>query len=209
MSSPLIPQGIDDLFGRESERALLFEMLRRPPARVLVLVGPQSAGKTKLLRHLLTKHPEMVGMRRAAVYIDGRTQKIASPADLTAAIKKSGITALQQLRPSADSSSLWNAFKNFPISFGSTAAPAPGIKSTTGAPYPCEESPVNEVLRLLTDLLSMQATGESSDLPVIVVDEVNAIAEWKDADDGSDLRSLLRFFVNVGAPMPVFGAASA
>ena len=201
MSSPLIPQGIDDLFDREDERAWLLKKLCKRPSTVIVLVGPKSAGKSTLLKYLLVKYPELVGMRHAAVYIDGRTQKIASPADLVAAVKKSGITALRQLQLSADSVSLWDAFTNFPISFELTAAPALGVKLTTGAPSTGEESPINQVLGLLTALLSKQTTGEASDLPVIVVDEVNAIAEWRASDDGSDLQSLLRFFVNVSAPM--------
>ena len=205
----MIPQGIDDLFDREDERELLFWMLRRAPARVLVLVGPQSAGKTKLLKELLVEHPKLVGMSRPAVYIDGRMQKISSSADLIAAIKNSGITMLQKLKWSAASSRLWAAFKRFPISFELTAGSSPGLKVKTGSSSPSAESPVKEVLKLLTTVLSKQTSGESSDLPVIVVDEANALAEWRDADGESDLRSLLRYFVNVNAPTSVFGAASA
>ena len=204
MSSPLIPQGIDDLFDREDERAWLLKKLCKRPSTVIVLVGPKSAGKSTLLKYLLVKYPELVGMRHAAVYIDGRTQKIASPADLVAAVKKSGITALRQLQLSADSVSLWDAFTNFPISFELTAAPALGVKLTTGAPSTGEGSPINQVLGLLTALLSKQTTGESSDLPVIVVDEVNAIAR---GPDDKDLQALLDFFVSVRAPTPVLGTA--
>ena len=47
----------------------------------------------------------------------------------------------------------------------------------------------------MVDLLSERATGEVSDVPVIVMDEVNAMLD--PGHDDSDLKAMLDFFINV------------
>ena len=47
----------------------------------------------------------------------------------------------------------------------------------------------------MVDLLSERATGEVSDVPVIVMDEVNAMLD--PGHDDSDLKAMLGFFINV------------
>ena len=204
MSSPLIPQGIDDLFDREDERAWLLKKLCKRPSTVIVLVGPQSAGKTKLFKYLLVDHPGLVGrLGRPALFIDGRRQQISSPVDLIAAVRKSSLDWAANAK--LTSSNLCKRLESF--SFEVTV-PVPnvgsfGLKAAPPSPL-VNEAPMNALLKLVADLLSEHTTGNVSDLPVVVVDEVNAIAR---GPDDKDLQALLDFFVSVRAPTPVLGTA--
>lgn len=55
------------VFNREQETELLQAILKLPPRKVLVMVGPKAAGKTKLIKSIRSKMgPERV------VYMDAR-----------------------------------------------------------------------------------------------------------------------------------------
>ena len=72
-------------------------MLLNSASKIEVLVGPQSGGKTWLLRHLLVYHPELVGRPgHPALFINGRRQQLASAARLTSAFWRSSLDWAEQ-----------------------------------------------------------------------------------------------------------------
>lgn len=93
--------GQDEFHDREMEQRQLKKLLVEKPTRILVLVGPVSSGKTRLLNHVLVEKWEESGLGAPAIYINGRKKKLETAADLVKALVQPGATWANELLPGA------------------------------------------------------------------------------------------------------------
>ena len=84
------PPSTDDFFNLEREQRALHDWLRREPSSILLLVGPPSSGKTRLLKHVLVDPPggRPEGQSLPTLYIEARVTDITSAEGMRAALRE-------------------------------------------------------------------------------------------------------------------------
>eukprot|EP00891_Asterochloris_glomerata_P004997 jgi/Astpho2/4997/Aster-05935 len=197
-----------DFFDREREQSLLLAQLKRPPEGVLVIVGPRSSGKSRLLEEVLVgkkKHKALLA------FVDGRDQKLTNGGIMAEALKEQGRQQLPEVRRMleqfiqttgkvaeavAKTEILRMIKSNFDIK---SLALLPGsVLKTFEEPTP---SSLNDVIKAYDSLLRLSSTrvSTSSPLPVICIDEANVLMGWYKGGAAmeDDLDALLRFLVKV------------
>ena len=84
-----------DFFDREMEQSLLLTQLKQSPADLLVIVGPRSSGKSRLLEEVLVgkkKHKALLA------FVDGRDHKLTNGGVMAQALKEQGAQQLPEVR---------------------------------------------------------------------------------------------------------------
>ena len=201
-----------DFFDREREQSLLLAQLKRPPEGVLVIVGPRSSGKSRLLEEVLVgkkKHKALLA------FVDGRDQKLTNGGIMAEALKEQGRQQLPEVRRMLEQfiqttgkvaeavakTEIPRMIKsNFDIK---SLALLPGsVLKTFEEPTP---SSLNDVIKAYDSLLRLSSTrvSTSSPLPVICIDEANVLMGWYKGGAAmeDDLDALLRFLVKVRVPL--------
>ena len=198
-----------DFFEREREQSLLLAQLKRPPEGVLVIVGPRSSGKSRLLEEVLVgkkKHKALLA------FVDGRDQKLTNGGIMAEALKEQGKQQLPEVRRMLDD-------------LGKTAGKVADVVVKTSALKSNAElerlallldaankvfkeeaaSSLNDVIKAYDTLLKLKSTRilNTSPLPVICIDEANVLMSWYKGGAAmeEDLNALLRFLVKVRLPL--------
>ncbi len=193
-------------FNRDRERESLQKYLNRRPHRILVIVGPRSSGKTRLLQETLTEDlndwdstdSDFEAERSfLPIYLNGRTSKLTEASAFARQLKLS----LQE-RPG-----MWNWFRLRVKELGMTA-----VKLTMKAgPLEAIEqkadvqqiSSIESIIATFDKIFSLYADNKASfnNWPVICIDEANVLMEWK-KEQAPQLAELMRFFVAVCPSLP-------
>ena len=184
--------------------------LKQSPTSVLVIVGPRSSGKSRLLEEvLLKKHKALLA------FVDGRAQKLTDAGIMTSALRKQAEEQLSEVRQQL------TQLENFIEKATAVAAagsdiigkfvPGLDVKSLVevydSAAKQFKQSDtrsLNGVIEAYSTLLKLTSTiiSQASPLPVICIDEANVLMEWHKGGTAmeNDLDALLRFLVKVRAP---------
>ncbi len=172
------------------------------PHSILVIVGPRSSGKTRLLQETLAEEvndwdstdSDFEPQRSfLPIYLNGRTRKLTEASAFARQLQLS----LQE-RPG-----IWNWFKLRVKELGSMAA----MKLTMRAgPLEAIEqkadvqqiSSIESIIATFNEIFSLYADNKASfnNWPVICIDEANVLMEWK-KEQTPQLAELMRFFVAV------------
>ena len=187
-------------FDREAERKQLETYLKRPPATILVLLGPRSSGKTALLQEVLL-HGSLSAKGFQPSYLDARAQQVTDPGVMVSLLQEQGRTILDVLR---------RTFKNLPENiFGGFIAAmsssnigdliqisdAKLIEAIKGK----EHHTINDVIKGYDCIFEAYKSEKraGNNWPIICIDEANVLREWKfgTRDRQEALGALLRFFV--------------
>ena len=195
-------QGVDGrpFFDREVEQAQLLNQLRETPDNLLLVLGPLSSGKTRLLQEVLRSGK----LDTPVSWFSGRDQKLSDASVMAEALSRELVAQLNALEK---------------IGEGVMQTAKQLVQTKLGIDIKLLE--VNETIKLLPAALAASATPTSSAInmligafesllekreaasgspPVICIDEVNVLMDWFEGDRAlqTDLDALLRFFVQVG-----------
>ena len=203
-----------DFFDRDVEQSLLLAQLKQRPTSVLVIVGPRSCGKSRLLEEvlLLKKHKALLA------FVDGRAQKLTDAGIMASALRKQADAQLSALRQQL--TQLENVVEKATVvaAAGSDIigkfVPGLDVKSLLAAYDSAAKQfkqsdprSLNGVIEAYSSLLRLNSTiiSQASPLPVICIDEANVLMEWHKGGTAmeNDLDAMLRFFVKVRAPSGV------
>ena len=202
-----------DFFDREIEQSRLLHHLKNTPTKVLVIVGPRSSGKSRLLDEvLLNKHQGLV------TFLNGRAQKLTDAGIMTSALREQAQEQLPVVRQRLEE------FKDLVGKAASVAAvgadlinrftPGLNVKSLAAMIESAEKQfkqsdprSLNDLIKTYDSLLSLSSkiTPQNVPLPVICIDEANVLMEWYKGGAAmeNDLDALLRFFLKVIVPLVV------
>ncbi len=202
-----------DFFDREIEQSRLLHYLKNTPTKVLVIVGPRSSGKSRLLDEvLLSKHHGLV------TFLNGRAQKLTDAGIMTSALREQAQEQLPVVRQKLEE---FKALVGRAASVAAVGAdlinrftPGVDVKSLAAMIESAEKQfkksdphSLNDLIKTYDSLLSLTSkiTPQNVPLPVICIDEANVLMEWYKGGAAmeNDLDALLRFFVKVRAPLVV------
>ena len=197
-----------DFFDREAEQSLLLDQLAQDPDSVLVVVGPRSSGKSRLLQEVLVEKKKRKGL---VAFVDGRSQKLTDGGIMAQVLKDQGAKQLSELKQIikttgkvADAASTSGIVKFFKL-WGAPVEPIvrlPGLlQQGFEGDAPCS---LNDVIKAYNDLLKLNTeTSSSRPLPVICIDEANVLMKWYKGGAAmeADLDALLSFLVQVRLPL--------
>ncbi len=73
-----------EFFDREIEQSFLLTQLKQSPTNVLLIVGPRSSGKSRML------HEVLLGKQHKALvaFVNGRSQRLTDAAIMASALRK-------------------------------------------------------------------------------------------------------------------------
>ena len=141
----------DCFHDRELEQEILKTRLQNPPASVLVLVGPKSSGKTRLLNHVLVDAWQESGLGAPAIYVNGREHKLDTAADLVAALVEPGASwASKQFQGPSMLADLLTRL-NFSVQVGSASV---ALSSSSGSKGAATAAPsVKDVVKAYLEII--------------------------------------------------------
>ena len=201
-----------DFFDREREQSLLLAKLKRDPEGVLVMVGPRSSGKSRLLEEVLQgrkKHKALLA------FVDGRAQKLTDGGIMAAVLKEQGAKQLPEVRRMLEQmGKTAGKVAEAVVRSGVLKMNKPTgdleqlllLQSAASKIFE-EEAPssLNDVIKAYDSLLRLKSTriSNTSPLPVICIDEANVLMAWYKGGAAmeGDLDALLRFLVKVRLPL--------
>ena len=187
-----------DFFNRETERSLLLKQLQESPTGMLVIVGPRSSGKSRLLEEVLIEKD----MYKALVtFIDGRGQKFTDAGIMAAALRDQGARQLSAVRHNLE-----HKFKTMGRAAWAEEGATLPILSMIESHLNNKDCSINDVMKAYGNLLSLSSSTSISTTrpwPVICIDEANVLMGWYKGGAAmeDDLDALLRFLVKVRAPL--------
>ena len=201
-----------DFFDREREQSLLLAKLNRDPEGVLVIVGPRSSGKSRLLEEVLQgskKHKALLA------FVDGRAQKLTDGGIMADVLKEQGAMQLPEVRRMLEQmGETAGKVAEVVVRSGylqmnkSTADLEKLFQLQSAVSKVFEEtapSSLNDVIKAYDSLLRLKSKRilNTSPLPVICIDEANVLTAWHKGGAAmeTDLEALLRFFVKVSLPL--------
>ena len=175
---------------------------------MLVVVGPRSSGKLRLLQEVLVGKKKREGL---VAFVDGRSQKLTVAGVMAQVRKDQGAKQLSELdqiikttgkvADAASTSGIINFFKLW----GTPVEPIvrlPGLlQQVFKGDMPCS---LNDVTKACNGLLKLSTeTSSNRPLPVICIDEANVLMKWYKGGAAmeADLDALLSFFVEVRLPV--------
>ena len=204
----------DTFYDRDKELQRLENLCKTPPAFIGVILGPRSAGKTKLLQEYISTS----GLTGSGCYINARVVDISSPSGLARALLRYALPKLaKQLLPYAEGlhrvadalsrevSELQESLRLVDGSefWVSDKACAPFMKVLTEDPGDIRPlSDLAKVLELYTAVLDAwyqaKAAGKLQEArpPVLALDDANALMTWGEQDK-ANRQTLLRFFLAI------------
>ena len=184
-------------FDREMEQAKLLDRLEKAPSNMLLVLGPLSSGKTRLLREVLLSGK----LDTPVSWFSGRYQKLSDASVMAEALTRelaAQLTALEKLgeglRTLAVAAINTSAGLDIKAPDGNeTLKLKPGSLLATDSP---NSSAINTLISAFEALLTTRKENSGSP-PVICIDEANVLMEWNEGDISlqTDLQALLRFFV--------------
>ena len=185
-------------FDREVEQANLLDLLGEDPDSILLVLGPRSSGKTRLLREVLLSSK----LDTPVSWFSGRDQKLEDASIMAQALTRelnAQLNALEKLGMRMTVLAAINLKLGLDIKApdgNETLKLLPGSLVASEAPT---SSVINSLIGAFEALLETRSAASGS-LPVICIDEVNVLMDWFEGDRAlqTDLEALLRFFVKVG-----------
>ena len=177
----------------------MLNQLRETPDNLLLVLGPLSSGKTRLLQEVLRSDK----LDTSVSWFSGRDQKLSDASVMAEALSHELVAQLNALE----------------IGEGVMQTAKQLVQTKLGIDIKLLDG--NETIKLLPAALAASATPTSSAInmligafesllekreaafgspPVICIDEVNVLMDWFEGDRAlqTDLDALLRFFVQVG-----------
>ena len=197
-----------DFFDREMEQSLLLTQLKQSPADVLVIVGPRSSGKSRLLEEVLVgkkKHKALFGIcgwKRSEADEWWRHGSSTQRAGGTATpevrrMLEQFIQATGKVAEAVANAKVLSMIKS-DFDIKSLALLPSSVLKPFEDPTP---SSLNDVIKAYDSLLKVKSTRilNTSPLPVICIDEANVLMAWYKGGAAmeEDLDALLRFLVKV------------
>ena len=193
-------------FGREAECEALQNYLQKPPATILVLLGPRNSGKTAVLQKVLRNSSSESDF--PPCYLDLRSRQLTEPSVLVGLAQDYAVTALQRmsgfLRGFADSR-VGKVFTALSASEKMTADDFSIPGEMVVAAFLLKQSQsIDSVFEVYDEMLNLYKSGKApgGSWPVICIDEANVLTEWQHGslERREALSALLRFFVKVCKP---------
>ena len=187
-------------FDREAEQAKLLDQLRETPDNMLLVLGPLSSGKTRLLREVLLSGK----LDTPVSWFSGRDQKLSDANVMAEALSRELLAQLNALEKIGQGV-MDGAKQFFQTKLGIDIKLLEGNETIKLLPAPLAasaaptSSAVNRLIGGFEALLDKRSEASGSP-PVICIDEVNVLMDWFESDTElqTDLDALLRFFVKVG-----------
>ena len=99
-------------FNRSREVLNLKEWVSKPPCQILVIIGPQSCGKSAVVKRFLAQLQPDTNSGTLPGYINGRAQKLEDPAVMADVLRQSGACSAEVLVrkvAGVSNSPLWKA----------------------------------------------------------------------------------------------------
>ena len=198
-----------DFFDREIERSFLLNQLEGTPTAMLVIVGPCSNAKSRLLGEVPVEKKKDKSL---VTFIDGRKQKFTDAGIMAAALREQGATQLSAVRhnlrhiiktmgtvaKAAATSAILSMIESH-LNMKSLALLPSSVLKMLKRNTPCS---INDVIKAYYSLLRLSSSTSISNtrpLPVICIDEANVLMGWHKGGAAmeDDLYALLRFLVKV------------
>jgi hypothetical protein len=165
----------------------------------MVMVGPRSCGKTRLLSQVAAQHyrvPEQAASLQLPGWLDGREAQLSSPSSMA-----------DELRRSIEDGSLPGALQRILPSFipDSITVEVPGVKAKFS---PKKKKPKREpdvtvagAVRMAKELFEAFKNGKApgDPWPLLVLDEANVMQRWSAQSEPmlSDRQTIMAFLVQV------------
>ncbi len=189
------------LFDRKTEQESLLEQLTDRPETILLILGPRSCGKTRLLQEFL------LGLDAPVSWMSGRSQQFSDARTMSQVLAA-------ELKVQQDALSMLKQGISYRAQMAQRfARTLSGSKVTVGNVElqlpPQGAASINDLIGQYKDVI-IEQRDISGSWPVICIDEANVLTEWVTGGPAldRDLTSLLRFFVQVSCQAPVYCTAS-
>ena len=176
-----------DFCDREWEQSLLLAKPKRDPEGVLVIVGPRSSGKSRLLEEVLQgrkKHKALLA------FVDGRAQKLTDGGVMAAVLKEQGAKQLPEVRRMLEQMGKTAGkvaeavVRSGVLKMNKSTGDLEQLLLLQSAASKIfeEEAPssLNDVIKAYDSLHKLKSTrvSNTSPLPVICIDEANVLMGW-------------------------------
>ncbi len=178
----------------------MLDLLRETPDSMLLVLGPRSSGKTRLLREVLLSGK----LDTPVSWFSGRDQKLQDASIMAQALTRelnAQLNALEKLGKGLRTAVLAAINLKLGVDIkapdgNETLKLLPGSLVASEAPT---SSVINSLIGAFEALLETRSAASGAP-PVICIDEVNVLMDWFEGDRAlqTDLEALLRFFVKVG-----------
>ena len=175
------------------EQANLLDLLREDPDSILLVLGPRSSGKTRLLREVLLSGK----LDTPVSWFSGRDQKLEDASIMAQALTRelnAQLNALEKLGKGLRTAVLAAINLKLGVDIkapdgNETLKLLPGSLVASEAPT---SSVINSLIGAFEALLETRSAASGS-LPVICIDEVNVLMDWFEGDRAlqTDLEALL------------------
>jgi len=185
------------LYDRHDESKILRRFLAEEPKKVLVVLGPRSAGKTEWLKaEMRAIYQDASTDEEPPGFLDGRMDHLRNPTLMAAMIRELFNRSLppEPLRPWWRDI-LGTVLKLSPIRISKVKFTVFSQSLEASLDVPIVGSILTEIEGLLR---RYKSANKDLKYPVFCIDEANVMSEWdKDKDQRANRDAVLRFMINV------------
>ena len=182
----------DKFYNRTHELECLKRLLSSAPNRtgITVILGPESCGKTALVRHFL----EELEQPQPPTYLNCREHAVNTPDSFASALLSETVSAGGRFKAALAAlfSSVSNDMKLGDQTLAVELGPLVAAISDIAGP---DSSALGGILRIYCKALE-KTSSEGRPRPPIIIDQANALTSWSTAHP-AELAMLISFFVAV------------